>query len=648
MQFKHPEILYFLALLIIPIIVHLFQLQRFVKVPFTNVAFLQKLALQTRKSSQLKKWLILTTRTLGLLAIILSFSQPYFSSKKEGEKQNNFIYLDNSLSTNSKGEKGNLLQVAIQDVIEHISNEDNFSLLTNNNFYKELSASELKKVLLNTKNEAKKVNLNAILLKLNTKKQNSINTSLKNILISDFQNTYINNFTNVNSNLSLIKLKNNTLNNISIDSVSLTTNNNSSFTVNATIKNQGEEKNNIPIALFNKNKLVSKLSFSIEKNSKKIISFIIREKADFLGKIHVTFSDTFPFDNSFYFTKKSANKINVLSIGKSTSFLGKIYSKKEFNFTTSTLQNVNYNKIEKQQLIILNEIENIPSSLINSLLDFSNKGGDIVIIPNQEINTKAYNMFFKILGIGKIIQKNNTPLKITKINFNHPLLKDVFLKKITNFQYPTVNNHYITSLKNTSSIISYNNNSSFLQQINLKNSKLYWFANSLNKRTSNFINSPLVVPVFYNFGQNSLQYSKPYYRIDERNAIDIETQLAKDAVLTIKNNTNSFIPLQQTYQNKVNLITKEQPLDVGFYHIMNKNDTLNTIAFNYPKEESLLNFLDTNQLKNKKNITISNSTSDFFKELNKKNKVRWLWKWFLALAIVSLLLEILILKFLKP
>ena len=43
MQFKNPEILYFLALLIIPILVHLFQLQKFVKTPFTNVAFLQKL-----------------------------------------------------------------------------------------------------------------------------------------------------------------------------------------------------------------------------------------------------------------------------------------------------------------------------------------------------------------------------------------------------------------------------------------------------------------------------------------------------------------------------------------------------------------------------------------------------------------------------
>ena len=73
MHFKNPEVLYFLALLIIPILVHLFQLQKFVKVPFTNVAFLQKLVQQTRKSSRIKKWLILATRILLFIAI-LSFS----------------------------------------------------------------------------------------------------------------------------------------------------------------------------------------------------------------------------------------------------------------------------------------------------------------------------------------------------------------------------------------------------------------------------------------------------------------------------------------------------------------------------------------------------------------------------------------------
>ena len=43
MQFKHPELLYALFLLIIPIIVHLFQLRKFQKEAFTNVCIAGKL-----------------------------------------------------------------------------------------------------------------------------------------------------------------------------------------------------------------------------------------------------------------------------------------------------------------------------------------------------------------------------------------------------------------------------------------------------------------------------------------------------------------------------------------------------------------------------------------------------------------------------
>ena len=82
MQFKHPEILYFLFLLLIPIIVHLFQLRRFEKIPFTNVQFLKNVIIQTRKGSQLKKWLTLITRMLLFIFIIFAFAQPFFSDAK--------------------------------------------------------------------------------------------------------------------------------------------------------------------------------------------------------------------------------------------------------------------------------------------------------------------------------------------------------------------------------------------------------------------------------------------------------------------------------------------------------------------------------------------------------------------------------------
>jgi hypothetical protein len=137
--------------------------------------------------------------------------------------------------------------------------------------------------------------------------------------------------------------------------------------------------------------------------------------------------------------------------------------------------------------------------------------------------------------------------------------------------------------------------------------------------------------------------------LNEENTIDIETSIGKDEILTIINFNSSFIPPQQTFQNKVSITTSDNPMESGFYQIISKRDTLQTIAYNNPKEESSLTFLDINSLKEKNaKINFSSSIEDVFTDLNNKNEVHWLWKWFLALAIVSLLLEILILKFYKP
>ena len=649
MQFKNPEILYFLALLIIPILVHLFQLQKFVKTPFTNVAFLQKLVRETRKSSRLKKWLILCVRMLLFTAILFAFSQPYFSNKHVNKNQHTFIYLDNSLSTNSIGDKGNLLQISAQEIIENASKKDTYSLQTNDRLYKDITYSTLKKELLKVKNVSTKLDLMSIFLKIKSIQKNKTNTLYKNILISDFQTNYKKKFTNVTPSFSAIKLQSGQKNNVSIDSVFIDSTNKNNFIVNVVVKNQGEAKKNIPIAIFNSDILISKQSYSIKKNDTKIISFTIQNQSNFSGKIETTFNDTFTFDNTFYFNLNSTNKINILSIGNEADFLRKIYAKDEFNFTQSSLQNINYNSIQKQQLIILYELEKISDILSKSIIDYCNKGGNLVIIPNIKSEIKSYNIFLAKIAGSKINSKVSDTLKITNINFNHPLFKNVFSKKVLNFQYPTTQSHYPISSKKSSKIVSFENNSSFISQIKDANSRIYLFSSALNKNNSNFLNSPLIVPVFYNFGKLSFQHSKLYYYLGDKNYLDIEISLEKDEVLNISNSKSSFIPEQQTFQNKVNITTKEQPNNAGFYYIQRKKDTLQILAYNTPKEESILNFMNLNSLKEKnRNIHISTSIANVFKDLNEKNEVHWLWKWFLALAIVSLLLEILILKFYKP
>jgi len=171
MQFKHPELLYFLFLLVIPILVHLFQLRKFKTEYFTNVKFLKELALQTRKSSKLKKYLLLATRMLLLAFLIIAFAQPFFKAKDSKNATNElYIVLDNSFSMQAKGQKGELLKRAVQDLLEHTPENANFSLITCSENFWNTDIKSIQKELQNLNYSATPFQLDNLLAKIKAHK----------------------------------------------------------------------------------------------------------------------------------------------------------------------------------------------------------------------------------------------------------------------------------------------------------------------------------------------------------------------------------------------------------------------------------------------------------------------------------------------
>jgi hypothetical protein len=59
---------------------------------------------QTRKSSKIKKWLLLSCRLL--LSLSIAFAQPYFAAKTKKMQQMKCILFDNSFSMQAKGKQG--------------------------------------------------------------------------------------------------------------------------------------------------------------------------------------------------------------------------------------------------------------------------------------------------------------------------------------------------------------------------------------------------------------------------------------------------------------------------------------------------------------------------------------------------------------
>jgi hypothetical protein len=651
MQFKHPEILYALLLLVIPIIVHLFQLQRFVKVPFTNVAFLKNIERQTRKSAMLKKWLVLISRLLALSCIILAFSQPYFSKSSIQQNGNVTIYLDNSYSMQAKGKQGELLKSAAQNIAENNNLQNStFTLITNDENFKDLDAKSLKNELIDLHYSPNKLDLNTVLLKAKSNYSYRTNTLNKIVLISDFQNINLNNkidFTIVNTPVSLLQLTPKEAQNIYLDSVYVERRSATETTLNALVKSTQIITSNIPVSLFQEENLMGKTTAKFTNSNRSSIQFSLPDSNNFNGKISLV-DDGMEFDNDFYFSISSPEKINVLSIGNPAEFLTKLYTDNEFNFTAPPLQQLNYNSLQNQHLIILNELADIPAELLRSLSEFMENGGSLAVIPAQNANTDSYNRLLTALQAGKISAKIENEHKITSINYEHPLIADVFEKKVTNFQYPKTAMHYQNNYKNNSAILKFDNNIPFISVTKSKNSSFYWISAPLNKDISDFTLSPLVVPIFYNFAKNSVKTAQLYYNIAAENSIEIAASIGKDEVLKLSNETNAFIPLQKVSQNKVELTLSDVILQSGFYKVSNNNEVLATISLNYNREESDANYADLKSLAgNAENVTVSASIEDLFNEIGNLQKINWLFKWFLAFSVLFLFIEMLLLKYFK-
>lgn len=646
MQFKHPEILYALFLLIIPIIVHLFQLRRYKKVAFTNVKFLKKVEQNTRKSSKLKKFLILCTRLLALAGLILAFAQPYLSSIKKESARNTYIYIDNSLSMQAKGNKGSLLKRTAQDIAENYASGNNVNLITNNKFLKNITAQDLKKELLSLEYHPIAKDINTTLFKIKNSIKKNSNKVNEVVLISDFQEQTKLNIDSVN-NYNIIQLAPVKVANVSIDSIYISDQNSDNITLKALVKSYNAEIKNLAISLYNGTILQGKSNINLTKNATKSVDFIIPNTGSFNGKLTIDLADL-PFDNELYFSINKEDKINVTVIGNNNEFLSKIYTNDEFNYTSYKLNQVDYSKLNEQNVIVLNELENIPTTLINSLKTYVNNSGKLVIIPNIEEN-KELATLFSTLQLGKIDFPVYNEVAITDINFSHPILKNVFEKQIKNFQYPYVKLHHNYTLHNQNTILKFENDKPFISEVKTQNSSVYVLAAAINKENSNFKNSPLIVPVFYNIGKQSYQHATLNYTIGNQNEIEVKTTLKKDDILQITNTEGSFIPFQQIGNASVKLSLDDQPLKSGIYQLKNKDKPIKNLAFNYNRNESNLAYTDVKTLlTDNKNVTFFDNIKNALTSIDNQYKTNNLWQVFLLIAIVFLLIEMLLLKFLKP
>jgi len=652
MQFKYPEVLFFLFLLLIPLLIHLFQLQKFKKEAFTNVRFLKEIELETRKSSKLKKLLILLSRLLAFTFLIMAFAQPFINKNENLDKRESIYYLDNSLSMQIKAATGiDQLQFNKNHLLDKAASIDGIqTFLSNQNLHGELDSKTFKNRLVNLDYYPIHKNINQILLEINSNHKGKKNTLFDIFLLSDFQN--INGLIDTNlidekQQYNFVVPANIEHKNISIDSIWIAERNAKDITLISRLTSHGLDIDDLSVSLNLNEVLYGKSTVNLLAGTSKEIVFKIPATGATSGKIAIS-DHSLNFDNELFFSIPKSYRTKVLVIGRKSDFLNRIYQKDAFELTKVSYKDLDQSKITKQDLIILDELETLSNPLIQTLNSFVQNKGKLVIIPAATSEIGSYNKLLQSFDAGSILEKFNTDKKISRINYDHPFFNNVFEKEIYNFQYPILTEGFTMLLKNASPLLQFDDLSDFASEIKYKDGKVYVIASPLSGPGNKFSNSPLVVPLFYNFSLEGQNNEAIYKTIGQTNHMIVQSAITGDQPLKIVRNELQFIPLQSKNNDKIRVTTNDYPLTAGIYEFRSNEQIIEKIAYNYNRKESDLTYQSLQPLADQySNIYLYESIDKAIKDGNQRNNNKNLWQLFIIFALVFLVLEILLQKFLK-
>ena len=263
----------------------------------------------------------------------------------------------------------------------------------------------------------------------------------------------------------------------------------------------------------------------------------------------------------------------------------------------------------------------------------------VVLVPSVDANLDNYNQFLSNFFASKFVEEIPVEKKITGIAFDHPLYQNVFNKRVQNFQYPSVIKTYKLNTR-APNILTFEGGDPFLCGMD----GFYIFTASLNLGNSNFKNSPLIVPTFYNMAIYSLRTPAIQHTLGQSTTMDVTTDLGKDNILKVVKPDYEFIPRQRSFPKRVRLEFEENPLDDGIYGIQKSGQIIRQISFNYPRTESKLAYLE---MEGTQNVNVQDSVDGLFEHLKASNTITAYWKWFVILALFMALLEVLIQKFIR-
>jgi hypothetical protein len=660
MSFASPQFLWALSALSIPIIIHLFNFRRTIRVFFSNTRLLRQVRQETTHQRNLKRYLVLASRLLFLLFLVLAFAKPFLPAKEQMTLGKNIIlYLDNSFSMSGQvGEKTRALDAGesfVREIVELFPSDTHYRLVTNDfapfsNGFK--TRSEVLDLL-------SQLRLSPVSRTFDEIRKRIGPQSMADIFwISDFQKST---FGAKNSLLQdsanqwhLLPINIGQASNVFVDSMYLENPlmiGGEKNLVHVRLRNTGIRKADGLIVKLTVNGIqFATASAVLEPNSFGNVSFELTSHLDQLNKGKISFND-FPinFDNEFFFTLNLSEKINVIEIQATPgpSHIEKVYGNNQFfHYKSFPSGNVNFSLLDEADLVVVNGVDKIDAVLTTALERYQSRFGALLLIPGLHPDIASWKPVVRLPSLKLSDDTEFTDLD--KPDFTNPFFENVFEDRSSTMTMPKAK-MLLEWGADRSAILKFKTGLPFLS----RNGKTFLLASPLTQEFTDFYNQALFVPVMYRIAVSGKKNeNKPYYSIAD-NLISVRADsLAGEEPLRLAG-SEEIVPAQRRVGDKILLEIPRFAIDPGFYAVVHHRDTIDQVAFNLDKQESLLDQYSGEEVKTMlgggKNISLfkASSTHAFSNEIKERYLGTPLWKQALLMALLFLLAEVLLIRFLK-
>jgi hypothetical protein len=677
MSFANPAALWGLLLLAVPLVVHLFSFRTLKRVYFSNLQFLKEVKEESRRKSQLKHLLLLFLRMLAIAAVVLAFAKPQWGNQKAvataGGLSHHAVFIDNSPSMSLEGSEGLLLEqakAAAWSIAAQARPDDRFQLITQELL--PISQRWLSRDAFLDAVDGVQLSSRSHPLSLIYERQRALilNTSerlrTQVYLLSDFQKSVSDlEAMGVDSSMQLflLQLNANSVANLYVDSCWLTQpllRKNVPAKLVYRIRNGGEQAASGIRVQLRINEIQKGLSnVDVPANGQLIDTIAFSPDAVGLQKAVLSLDDrVFAYDDAWYMQMQVQEALPLLLLHepKQTPYVTALFAEDDFiRLSKQLLSRLDYNTLSTYKAVVLDGVEQPGSGLVNSLKLMVEEGASVIIIPSANKNQTPLNDMLSAFGAGNLTDVVVQKQQVTALEVKDVLFEQTFSFLPEQLSLPAVNQYFGYQAKPDDRVLMrMTNGAPLLVRRAVGQGNVLLFLAALAPEWTDFQQHALFVPTLYRAALLGSSSSQLAYRLGAASQLSLSAAGGVlNGLISLQNEQLNYLPEVRKQGNRLRLDLKSGELVPGHYQVHEDGKPVPNmgIALNGDAAESQLGSWSANDLSAMAERAgwewFEVSKAELAGQFQISASDSALWKWLLLLVLVFLLLETLIIKFVR-